>query len=67
METRDLTWPHAETGLKVVWHIRRFLDYPAVDSLLTFENAGSKDTPLIEDVSNLDLKLNQTQPGKEDV
>ena len=64
VETRDLTWSRPETGLKVVWHIRRFLNYPAVDSLLTFENAGGKDTPLIENVSNLDLKLNQTQPGE---
>lgn len=60
-ETRDLTWLHVETGLKATWHIRRFLDYPALDSLLTFENIGDKDTRLIEDVRNLDLHLNQTQ------
>jgi alpha-galactosidase len=63
-ETRDLIWLHAETGLKVTGRLRRFLDYPAVDSLLTFENTGSKDTALIENVRNLDLTLNQTQPGE---
>ena len=64
VETQDWSWLHAKTGLKVVWHIKRYLDYPAVDTLLTFENTGNKDTALIEDVKNLDLKLNQTQPGK---
>ena len=65
VETQDWSWLHAKTGLKVVWHIKRYLDYPAVDTLLTFENTGNKDTALIEDVENLDLKLNQTQPGEE--
>jgi alpha-galactosidase len=63
-QTQDWTWLHAKTGLKVVWHVKRFLDYPAVDTLLTFENTGSKDTALIEDVRNLDLKCNHSQPGK---
>ncbi len=63
-ETRDLTWRHADTGLKVVWRLRRFTNYPAVDSLLTFENTGGKDTPMIEQVENLDLKLKQTQSGE---
>ena len=65
VETQDWSWLHAATGLKVIWHVNRYLDYPAVDTLLTFENAGSKDTPLIEGVENLDLRLNQTQPGRE--
>jgi alpha-galactosidase len=63
VEQRDLAWVHDATGLKVVWHIRRFVDYPAVDSLLTFENTSARDTPLIETVKNLDLTLNQTRPG----
>ena len=64
VETQDWTWLHPKTGLKVTWHVKRFLDYPAVDTLLTFENTGGKDTALIEDVRNLDLKLNHAQPGK---
>jgi alpha-galactosidase len=64
VETQEWSWLHAQTGLKVVWHIKRYLDYPALDTLLTFENTSSKDTSLIEDVQNLDLRLNQTQPGK---
>jgi alpha-galactosidase len=64
VETQAWSWRHAKTGLKVVWHIKRYLDYPAVDTLLTFENSGDKDTALIEEAKNLDLKLNQTQPGK---
>ena len=64
VETQEWTWLHVKTGLKVTWHIKRFLDYPAVDTLLTFENTGSKDTALVENVQNLDLKLNHSQPGK---
>ena len=63
-ETQDWTWLHAKTGLKATWHIKRFLDYPAVDTLLTFENTGGKDTLPIAEVRNLDVKLNQSQPGK---
>ena len=56
---------HVKTGLKVTWHIKRFLDYPAVDTLLTFENtSGGNDTALVEDVQNVHLKMNHSQPGK---
>ena len=64
VETQDWTWLHAQTGLKATWRIKRFLDYPAVDTLLTFENTGSKNTALIEGVRNLDLKLKHAQAGK---
>ena len=64
VEMQDWVWLHAKTGLKATWHIKRFLDYPAVDTLLTFENAGSKDTALVEQVQNLDLKVNHSQAGK---
>ena len=64
VETQDWSWLHAKTGLKATWHVKRFLDYPAVDTLLTFEDAGNKDTGLIEQVQNLDLKVNHSQAGK---
>ena len=64
VEMQDWSWLHAKTGLKATWHIKRFLDYPAVDTLLTFENIGSKDTALVEGVQNLDVKMNHSQPGK---
>ena len=64
VETREWTWLHTQTGLKATWHIKRFLDYPAVDTLLTFENTGGKDTSVVEDVKNLDLKFNHSRPGK---
>ena len=64
VETQEWTWLHAKTGLKATWHIKRFLDYPAVDTLLTFENTGSTDTAAVEGVQNLDVKMNQSQPGK---
>lgn len=63
-EVQRWSWQHLKTGLKVVWHVKRFRDYPAVDTLLTFENTASKDTALVEDVRNLDLKIDHSQPGK---
>jgi alpha-galactosidase len=51
------TWLDPETGLRVEWQAVRFADYPAVEWLLYFENTGTKDTPIIEDVASLDLAL----------
>ena len=53
------TWTDPETGLRVEWHVVRFADYPAVEWLLYFQNTGSADTPIIEDVDSLDLALSK--------
>lgn len=63
-ENQDWSWQHGQTGLRVTWHVKRFRNYPAVDTLLTFENTGNQDTALVEDVRNLDLKIHQCLPGK---
>lgn len=62
-ETQEWSWVHAKTGLKLTWHIKRFRNFPAVDTLLTFENTGSKDTALVEGVKNLDLKIDPLRQG----
>jgi alpha-galactosidase len=62
VETRELegktehgvTWTDPETGLAVVATVRTFAGYPAVDWVLSFENRGAADTPILEDVQALD-------------
>ena len=53
---RELSWTDPATGLRLGWQLKQFEDYPAVEWLLTFENTGPIDTPLIEDVQALDLQ-----------
>ena len=51
------TWTDLSTGLKVSMEAIRYSDYPGVDWVLYFENTGSKDTPIIEDIQALDMIL----------
>lgn len=59
------TWSDPASGLRVQLEAVRFKDFPAVEWLLTFENRGSADTPLIEDVMPLDVTLKGVVPGAE--
>ncbi len=61
---QQLAWTDPATNLRVVWHLRRFADFPAVEWLLTFENKGAADTPILEDIQALDLHLNHAAPGE---
>lgn len=62
-ERREISWTEPQSGLRVVWAIGRFTDYPAVEWVLTFENTGAKDTPIIEDVQALRLRMGR--PAKD--
>lgn len=61
---QDVSWTDPSTGLRAGWHIKRFTDYPAVEWTLTFENRGTKDTPILENIQALDLRLNHSGPGE---
>ena len=50
-------WIDPGTGLRVHWEVIRFSDFPALEWLLYFENTGTKDTPIIQDIQSLDLTL----------
>jgi alpha-galactosidase len=50
-------WQDPHTGLYVGVRVRRFADSPAVDWVLEFENRGGGETPVIEEVLPLDLRL----------
>lgn len=51
------TWTDPSTGLRVTVEAVRYSDFPAIDWVLYFENTGSRDTPIIEDIQALDITL----------
>ena len=51
------SWTDPKTGLRVTAEVTTFRLYPAVDWVLYFENTGSKDTPIIENVNAVDAQL----------
>ncbi|MDD5706506.1 MAG: alpha-galactosidase [Kiritimatiellae bacterium] len=62
-ESRRIAWTDPDTGLRVTWELKRFLDFPAVEWLLRFENTGSRNTPIVENVHALDLRLKRIDDG----
>ncbi len=50
-----VAWRDPDTGLKVTCESIRYSDFPAVEWVLYFKNAGSGDTPIIQDVQALDI------------
>lgn len=50
-------WTDPDTKLKLRWEAIRFSDFPAVEWILHFENAGNIDTPVIENIQAMDLTL----------
>lgn len=49
------SWTDPATGLTVSAKVRQFTHFSGVDWVLDFENTGSGETPLLEDVKALDL------------
>jgi len=50
-------WTDPVTGLKVSASATAFKDFPAVEWVLSFENTGQQDTPILENVQALDVML----------
>ncbi len=50
-------WTDAATGLRVRWESRTHRGFPDCEWVLYFENTGSRDTPIIENIQALDLAL----------
>lgn len=53
----EASWRDPKTGLVVRAEARCFDRYPAVDWVLTFENTGEQDTPILDGVQALDTML----------
>lgn len=45
------------TGLSITIHTQRFTDFPAIEWVAEFENAGAADTPLIENIQAMDIMV----------
>lgn len=50
-------WADPATGLAVTAVVSAFSGYPAVEWVLSFENRGTSDTPIIRDIQALDVLL----------
>jgi alpha-galactosidase len=50
-------WTDPHSGLEVKVVARTFKDYPATDWVLHFTNTGPADTPIIEQIQALDVRL----------
>lgn len=55
-----VTWTDPKTGLVVTALVTVWKRYPAVDWVLSFENRGKQDTPILADIQALDLSLGTT-------
>ncbi|MBQ4290556.1 MAG: alpha-galactosidase [Clostridia bacterium] len=63
-QTSQHTYLHEETGLLVSLEVSLFgEDSSAVEWTLNFENTGSKDTPILEQICTLDLSVDGSQSG----
>jgi alpha-galactosidase len=60
---RTTVWTDPATGLRLHWDVTTFEDYSALDWVLYFENGGSTDTPVIEDIQALDLTFQSPISG----
>jgi alpha-galactosidase len=57
---RDQTtahWTDPQSGLRLTCETTRFPDFSAVEWVLYFENTGGHDTPILENIQALDVKL----------
>lgn len=58
------TWSDPSGGLRVIWEAIRYSDFPAVEWVLYFENAGNVDTPIIDNVQAANLAFSSPMPGE---
>lgn len=54
---RRVRWEDGKTGLALTAVVRSFKRYPAADWVLYFENGGTQDTPILENIQAVDLAL----------
>jgi len=59
-----ITYADSRTGLEARCEVIRYLDYPAVEWVIYFRNAGKSDTAILEDVRALDTVLPCDKTGK---
>lgn len=61
---RSVTWTDPATGLEVTAEATLFPDFPsAVEWVLFFKNTGAADTPILENILPLDLRIAVPEKG----
>lgn len=50
-----MTWTDPATALQCILEMKRYADFPVAEWVLRFRNAGSKPTPILEDIRSTDL------------
>jgi alpha-galactosidase len=60
------TWVRADaqTGLRVRCDLVEYRDFPTVEWTLHFQNTGTNDTPILENIQALELDLDRASPGE---
>jgi alpha-galactosidase len=53
----EVSWTDPDTSLRLTATVTAFKRYPAVEWVLQFENLGTQDTPLLQDLQALDVRL----------
>ena len=59
-----LTWTDPETGLELRCVVVQYLDFPTVEWTLYFRNTGKADTPILENIQALDVRLERSDAGE---
>jgi alpha-galactosidase len=57
------TYTDKKTGLSVKCRVTGFIDFPAVEWVLTFINSSSKNTPFLEKVAAIDYSFIESEAG----
>jgi alpha-galactosidase len=58
------TWTDPAAGLRLSADVLVYKQFPAADWVLRFENTGTRDTPVLEGIQALDMRL-PTEPASE--
>ncbi|HMO84136.1 MAG TPA: alpha-galactosidase [Lacipirellulaceae bacterium] len=59
-----ITWTHEASGLEVRAEAIEYRDFPAIEWTVYFKNNGGKRTPLLQDITGLDLTLTRGDGGE---
>ena len=60
---RTTNWKDAKTGLEVSCKSIEYRDFPVVEWTLHFRNGGTAETPIIEDIRALDVRIEKPPGG----
>ena len=58
-----LNWKDAKTGLEVSCKSIEYRDFPVVEWTLHFRNGGTAETPILEDIRALDVRIEKPPGG----